>query len=521
MLLIDSFDRGAARNPVGTCFLAADESERLSYERVEALSHRIAAALAAEGVGVETRVGVLSPNAPMGFCCVLGALRLNASWVPLNARATAADLVPLLELTECEVLFYHPALLPLAEAVLGGCDSLRLAVAIEPGGRDGDPLLDEWMAPAGTRAPRPPYEPERTAIMFGTGGTTGRSKAVPISHRMAAAMNLAFAAHMPEPQPPTMAMAAPMTHAAGPICFPVFAEGGMVVVHDGVVPERLLASIERHRVSRLFLPPTAIYALLSAPGVRSYDFSSLRHFIYAAAPMSVEKLREALEVFGPVMAQTFGQAEAPMICTVMTPAEHAAAAADPALAPRLASAGRSSLVAEVAIMDDDGNLLGPGEIGEIVVRGDLVMAGYHGDPEQSAAVRRRGGWHGTSDVGRIDEAGYVYIVDRKRDMIISGGFNVWPSEVEQVIHTVEGVRDCAVIGLPDEKWGEAVTAVIELREDAGEIEAEVVKALCRERLGPVKTPKRVIYRELPRSPNGKVLKRALRDEYWTDPERSV
>jgi acyl-CoA synthetase (AMP-forming)/AMP-acid ligase II len=237
--------------------------------------------------------------------------------------------------------------------------------------------------------------------------------------------------------------------------------------------------------------------------------------------MAVDKLEEALDVFGPVMAQTFGQAEAPMICTVMTPAEHVAAAADPALRGRLASAGRSSLVAEVAIMDDDGNLLRPGEIGEIVVRGDLVMAGYHKDPEQSAAVSRPGGWHGTSDVGRIDEDGYVYIVDRKRDMIISGGFNVWPSEIEQVIHTIDGVRDCAVIGLPDEKWGEAVTAVIELREDAGEVEDDLVKALCRERLGPVKTPKQVIYRELPRSPNGKVLKRSLREEYWTGKERSV
>jgi len=521
VLLIDTFDRGVARNPEGTCFLTADESVRMSYTEVAALSHRVAAALAAHGVEAETRVGVLSPNAPIGFCCVLGALRLNASWVPLNAKATAADLVPLLELTDCEVLFYHPALLPLAEAVLEGCDTVRLAIAIEEGGRPGDPRLGEWMAPEGTTVPQPPHEPDRTAIMFGTGGTTGRSKAVPITHRMAEAMNLAFAGHMPEPQPPTMAMAAPMTHAAGPICFPVFAEGGTVVVHDGVVPDLLLGSIERHRVSRLFLPPTAIYALLSVPDVRSYDFSSLRHFIYAAAPMAVDKLEEALDVFGPVMTQTFGQAEAPMICTVMTPAEHVAAAADPALRNRLASAGRSSLVAEVAIMDDDGGLLGPGEVGEIVVRGSLVMAGYHKDPEQSQATRRPGGWHGTSDVGRIDEHGYVFIVDRKRDMIITGGFNVWPSEIEQVIHTVEGVRDCAVIGLPDEKWGEAVTAVVELREDAPEIEAEAVTALCRERLGPVKTPKQVIFRELPRSPNGKVLKRALRDEYWTDRARAV
>ena len=521
MLLIDSFDRGAARNADGTCFLSADESVRMTYAEVSALSHRIAAPLAAAGVEAESRVGVLSPNDPIGFVCVLGALRLNASWVPLNARAVAADLVPLLELTDCEVLFYHPALLPLAEEVLAECEGIRLAVCIGAGGRPGDPVLEEWMAPAGTTVPRPPHEPDRTAIMFGTGGTTGRSKAVPITHRMTEAMNLAFAAHMPEPEPPVMAMAAPMTHAAGPICFPVFAVGGTVVVHDGVNPKLLLESIGRHRVTRLFLPPTAIYALLAAPDVRDYDFSSLRHFIYAAAPMAVDKLLEALDVFGPVMTQTFGQAESPMICTVMTPAEHATAAADPALRGRLASAGRSSLVADVAIMDEAGNLLGPEAVGEIVVRGSLVMSGYHKDPEQSAATRRPGGWHGTSDVGRIDADGYVYIVDRMRDMIITGGFNVWPSEIEQVIHTIAGVEDCAVIGLPDEKWGESVTAVVELREDAGEIDPEATIALCRETLGPVKTPKRVIFRELPRSPNGKVLKRALRDEYWAGASRAV
>jgi acyl-CoA synthetase (AMP-forming)/AMP-acid ligase II len=273
-------------------------------------------------------------------------------------------------------------------------------------------------------------------------------------------------------------------------------------------------------VTRLFLPPTAIYALLAHPGVRDHDFSSLKHFIYAAAPMAVDKLREAMDVFGPVMTQTFGQAEAPMIATVMTPREHVEALQDDRKAARLASAGRPSLVAKVAILADDGRVLGPGQEGEICIRGALVMDGYHEDPEQSASTRRPGGWHGTSDVGRMDEDGFVYIIDRLRDMIITGGFNVWPSEIEQTIHTVPGVKDCAVIGLPDEKWGEAVTAVVELREGAHVDEAQII-ATCREALGVVKTPKIVVFRELPRSPVGKVLKRALRDEYWTQTGRSV
>ncbi|MTD44711.1 AMP-binding protein [Conexibacter sp. W3-3-2] len=512
MHLIDTFDRGVREAPDGDCFVMADGAGRMTYRQVEEASHRIAASLLAAGVGKGHRVGVLSPNAPMAFVCILGALRADASWVPLNTRAVAKDLVALLGLTGCELLFYHPSLVALTDEIRAELPQLHTAVCLDTGGRDGDPVLAEWMAAEGARVPRPPHDRDHPAVLFPTGGTTGRSKAVQLTHGMVELMNLAFAAHMPEPErPPVMAMAAPMTHAAGPICFPVFARAGTVVVHDGVDPQRLLESIARHRVTRLFLPPTAIYALLAHPGVRDHDYSSLRHFIYAAAPMSVSKLREAIEVFGPVMTQTFGQAEAPMILTVMSPQDHAdAVAAHP---ERLASAGRPSLVAEVAIMDDEGTLLPAGEVGEIVVRGSLVTPGYFEDPEQSAANHRPGGWHGTSDVGRVDEAGFVYLVDRKRDMIITGGFNVWPSEIEQTIHAMEGVADVAVIGLPDEVWGEAVTAVVQMKPGFDVLDVDAVRARCKARLGSVKAPKHVLFRELPRSPAGKVLKRALRDEY--------
>jgi acyl-CoA synthetase (AMP-forming)/AMP-acid ligase II len=519
-MLIDHFDRGVQLAPDAVCLQTQDDGVVLTYREVDALAHRIAAALAGAGVRAQDRVGVLSPNAPLAFCCILGALRLNAIWVPLNTRAVPKDLVGMLSLTGCDALFYDPSLTDLAESVLAGLPVQPLTIATRDGGRDGDPVLDAWMAPAGTTVPHADDDPESLALLFGTGGTTGRSKAVRMRHRMMETMNLAFAAHMPEDEPPVMAMAAPMTHAAGPICFPVFAQGGSVIVHDGVNPDLLLRSIEHHRVTRIFLPPTAIYALLAHPDVRSFDYSSLRHFIYAAAPMAVDKLREAMDVFGPVMTQTFGQAEAPMIVTFMGPREHAAAMADDAKAQRLASAGRPSLVATVAILDPEGNVLGPGEEGEICVRGSLVMDGYHENPEQTETTRRPRGWHGTSDVGRMDEDGYVYIIDRLRDMIITGGFNVWPSEIEQTIHTVPGVKDCAVIGLPDAKWGETVTAVVELRPDA-QVEADQVIAVCREALGVVKTPKTVIFRELPRSPVGKVLKRTLRDEYWSEAGRSV
>jgi len=300
----------------------------------------------------------------------------------------------------------------------------------------------------------------------------------------------------------------------------VIAEGGAVIVHDGVDSQRIFESIERNRVSRMFLPPTAIYTLLADPAVRDVDYRSLRYLTYAAAPMSADKLLESIEVFGPVMAQTFGQAEAPMICTYLSPAEHVEAAADPAKLSRLSSCGRQSLVATVQIMGTDGQLLGPGAHGEIVVRGDLVMSGYYRNPEASEATRRTGGWHSTGDIGYRDADGFVYLVDRQRDLIISGGFNIYPSEVERVVWSHPAVLDCAVIGVPDEKWGEAVTAVVELK--AGQaVEPQTLISLCKDALGSVQAPKSVIFRALPRSDNGKVLKRVLREEYWSGRARRI
>jgi acyl-CoA synthetase (AMP-forming)/AMP-acid ligase II len=517
MQMIEMFDRGVSLYPENTCFVLADGSQSWTFAETSAITHRIAAALTERGIGVGARIGVLSHNEPRAFMCILGGLRAGGCWLAMNARSSAQDLADLLELTGCDVLFYAGSMADHAMEIASKT-TVGMLVAIGPGGRPEDPELDDFMAPEGTTVGLPPYEPERVAMYMGTGGTTGKPKAVQMPHRAFNAMTLGLAVHMHEDAPPVQLLAAPMTHAAGGITFVVFGLGGTHVVHDGVNPKEIFESIERHKVTRLFLPPTAIYALLSHPDVRDHDYSSLRHFLYAAAPMSVDKLKEAMEVFGPCMCQCFGQSEVPMICTWFGPDEHAQALAD--RPDRLATCGRATVVASVAIMDDDGNVLPNNERGEIVVRSDLRMLGYLNDPVQTAETDRGDGWHGTSDIGYRDDDGYFYIVDRKRDMIISGGFNVFPSEIEQVIWSHPAVEDCAVIGVPDEKWGESVTAVVELK--AGEeVDGKELIALCRDRLGVVKTPKSVIFRDLPRSPVGKVLKRELRKEYWEDAGRSV
>jgi acyl-CoA synthetase (AMP-forming)/AMP-acid ligase II len=238
------------------------------------------------------------------------------------------------------------------------------------------------------------------------------------------------------------------------------------------------------------------------------DLTSLQCFWYGAAPMSATRLEEALRRIGPVMAQLFGQTEAPMMISTMSPRDHFHPDGTVATA-RLASAGRPAPLVTVSIMDESGNLLPTKEVGEIVVRGSLVMRGYHHDPE-ATAVASAHGWHHTGDIGYLDDDNLLFIVDRAKDMVITGGFNVYSTEVEQAIMRHPAVQDCAVIGLPDEKWGERLTAVVQVRAGATLDPAEV-KAFVKERIGSVKTPKQIeVWPDLPRSKVGKILKSDLK-----------
>jgi acyl-CoA synthetase (AMP-forming)/AMP-acid ligase II len=293
-----------------------------------------------------------------------------------------------------------------------------------------------------------------------------------------------------------------------------------VVVVTKPDPALLLGAIPKYRVTELFLPPTVIYRLLEIPDLgKKVDFSSLKYFMYGAAPMSVEKLKQAIQVIGPVMMGGYGQTEAPASIAYLPPDAHfegGRLASD----ERLSSVGRPNPLIRVEIMDDTNEILPPGGTGEICVRGDLVMKGYYKAPDKTAETIVDG-WLHTGDIGHLDAEGCLHITDRKKDMIISGGFNVYPSEVEQVIWSHPAVQDCAVIGVPDEKWGEAVKAVVEL--NAGQTAtAEELIALCKEKLGSVKAPKSVDFvATLPRSPVGKVLKKDLRAKYWQDTARKI
>ena len=257
--------------------------------------------------------------------------------------------------------------------------------------------------------------------------------------------------------------------------------------------------------------------LLGHPDLPAADLSALQCLWYGAAPMSATRLAEAITTLGPVLGQLFGQTEAPMMISTLAPKDHLRT--DGSIATeRLSSAGRPAPLVQVAIMDDDGRLLGPGQRGEIVVRGSLVMAGYYKDPEATAEAFRFG-WHHTGDIGYLDEQSYLFIVDRAKDMIITGGFNVYSAEVEQALLAHPAIQDCAVVGLPDGKWGERVTAVVQPHPGRTVTAAEV-RAFVKDRLGSVKAPKQVeVWPDLPRSKVGKVLKTDIKAALRSEPDR--
>jgi len=314
-------------------------------------------------------------------------------------------------------------------------------------------------------------------------------------------------------------VAAPISHAAGGSALIISAMGGTNVLLPGFEPVAVMEAIERHRVTHLFLPPTAVYRMLAHPDVRNHDYSSLRYLQYPSAPMAPEKIKEAMEVFGPVMTNGFGQSEAGTNITFFSPQDHVdiLKSGDER---RLTSVGRATLFNRVEIMDDEGNLLPPETPGEIVMRGDQLMVGYYKNPEESAKADAFG-WRHTGDIGFKDAEGWVFLVDRKRDMIITGGFNVFPAEVEKAVLAHPAVQECAVVGAPDDDWGELVTAVVELK-PGQDIEAAELLAFCRQRLSGVKSPKSIhFWPELPRTPVGKVLRRKVREHFWQGRSRAI
>jgi fatty-acyl-CoA synthase len=506
MQLIDYLDKGASLGAEAPCLTMAGRT--LSYGDVQRLSWRIARALDRAGISPGDKVAVLSGNDPVAFSCVFGISRAGAVWCPVNPRNEAAENRDLLDFFDCACLIFQAAFAPLVMKIRPDLPQLTTLVCLD-GDVPGALTFEQWLDGL-SPDPWQATPADDMVMLVGTGGTTGRPKGVMLTgHNIEAMSALTLMSYPFSPRPRYLALA-PLTHAAGVLCFPVMTLGGQIVIMAKPDLAEFLALAQSHRITHTFLPPTLIYMLLDKPGLAAADLSSLQCLWYGAAPMSASRLEEALEKIGPVMGQLFGQSEAPMMISTLAPADHFHADGSVAR-ERLSSAGRPTPLTLVAIMDDDGNLLGPGQRGEIVARGPLVMAGYYKNPQASAEAAQHG-WHHTGDIGYLDDDSYLFIVDRAKDMIITGGFNVYSAEIEQVLLSHPAVQDCAVIGLPDDKWGERVTAVLQLRSGQTVTPADV-RAFVKARLGSVKAPKQVeVWPDLPRSKVGKVLKTEVKSQ---------
>ena len=538
MRIVDYLDKGASLGPDAPCLTTDGES--MTYAAVRALSFRVASALAGCGVRPGDTVAILSANDPIAFSSVFGISRAGAVWCPINPRNEAAENRELLDLFDCSVLLFQAAFAPLVSRIRDDLPKVHTWVCLDAdasadvagaltwetfltgGGGDASPPIPP--APAGQDAAGGGGGPvvvegpdlpavDDLAMIVGTGGTTGRPKGVMLTGSNLETMTALTLMGYPFDGRPVYLALAPLTHAAGVLCFPILCLGGEIVIMRAPDVGGFLRLVERHHVTHTFLPPTLIYMVLGHEALDAADLSSLQCFWYGAAPMSVARLEEALRRIGPVMAQLFGQTEAPMMVSMMPPKDHFRADGSVAV-ERLSSAGRPSPLVTVAIMDPYGRLLEAGERGEIVVRSSLVMPGYYRNPAATAEASRFG-WHHTGDIGFLDGEGFLHIVDRAKDMIITGGFNVYSTEVEQALMQHPGVQDCAVIGLPDDRWGERIEAVVQVLPDRA-VEAPELIAFVKDRLGSVKAPKAIhIWSDLPRSKVGKVLKTEIKTQLST------
>ena len=515
---IDYFDKGADAFPDRDAIVAADGSYSCTFREAQEASHRIARAMWARGMTGQERVALFAPNDPRVLLCILGLLRSGGAWLPINPRNALEANIDYMNHVEAVWLFYHSSFAEELEEIRARVPSLRHFVNIDEGleafmdeGSEDDDV--DWADAYGN--------PDWLVGLFPTGGTTGAAKAVQVGFLSWGTMT-EMGARFWAPEGtdhPVCLTSAPLTHAAGVVALTTFNIGATQVVMPAFDAPSVLRNIERFGVTNMFLPPTALYQLLAEPDVREHDYSSLKTFLLVASPVAPEKLREAVEVFGPCLCQSYGQVESPMIMTWLDQATIAAAAAGDH-PERLASCGRPTYPVKLGIMDPDDVLLPRGEVGEIVCRSNLVNPGYYQNPEATAAMRGAN-WHHTGDVGYMDDEGYVYIVDRKKDMIITGGFNVYSAEVEAGVLELAEVRECAVIGIPHEKWGETVTAVVVLHDGASMTDEEII-AHAKARLGGVKAPKVVEFAdELPKTAAAKLDKKALRERYWEGAARKV
>lgn len=512
MRLIDHFDMWVEAAP--DRIFVHDGGRSVSYREAQTISCRIANALRRDGIGPAAKIAIYSRNSAEVCLAALGILRAGCVWTSFDNNAAPDDVAAALNRLDVDAIFYSGDYAETAETVRPACPGVAALIRLD--GPDG---LEAWLGDADDAFAEVPYDPDDLATIFSSGGTTGTPKGVMASHRnwdigLQATLN-----HTPH-DAPVDALLMPLTYVAGASALLYgMAKGTTFIIVHRFDPESLMRMIEEMKVTLMLMPPTVLNIMLTHPRVGDYDYSSLRAMIYGAGPTPPATVLKAMKAFGNVLITGFAQTETTAAVTVLDQADHAEALATGDM-KRLESCGRVLPQFELKTMDEDGNILPDGEAGEVVIRGESLMLGYYKNPEETALVSRNG-WHRTGDIGRKDADGYVYLLDRAKDMIISRGHKIFPWEIERVLYEHPAVQACAVVGAPDQTLGETARAVISLKPDHS-VEKQELRDFCMARLGMVKTPAGFdVWDELPTSRAGKVLRKEIRAKFWEGRERAI
>ncbi len=491
----------------------------ISFAQLDERSNRLANALLALGATKGDRIAVQSWNRPELIELECALYKAGLVKVALNARLSPAEVVETVTNAEPVIMIVGPGHLSSLAGIASQLTSVRKFIAIEQA-QEGFLDYEATLAGAANINPDVEMAPEDLAVLHYTSGSTGKLKAAmqTVGNRMASLRKVVMGRMRAQPGD-VLALSGPITHASGMFIQPFLFQGGTILLHERFDPEAFLAAIEKHKVTHSFVVPTMINMLVAHPRIKDFDLGSLRVLTYGSAPIAPSRIREAWHDLGPVLSQGYGAGETTGGLVALTTEDHRLAI-EQGQEELLTSCGRAFSEAQVKLVDDDGNEVKPGEIGEIVIQGPDVFAGYWREPELSAAALKNG-WLHTGDLARMDERGFLYIVDRKKEMIISGGFNVYPTEIEQVLYRHPAIYEACVIGVPDPVWGEAIKAVVVLREGHAATEAELIEH-CRTLLADFKKPRSVDFvGELPKNANGKLSRKDVKERYWAGQTRRV
>lgn len=519
MVITEVLDRAKRLYHKRTAFVCGDTT--ITYGEFYDRASRLGSALQGLGIDKGERVALLMLNCHRQIETYFATFGIGGVVVPINARFSPSEIPYIVNDSEARVLVVDDALLPLAEAIRPGLETVKHFVHAGDYGMPQYMLKYEELVAGAAPMPTPvAIEDNTLAGIFYTGGTTGTPKGAMLSHHNLMADTLHFLAYTRMSSKDVWLHAAPLFHIAACATMFVATECGIPqVIMKLFIPDVAMQMIERHKITITLLIPAMLNWMINHPDYGKYDLSSLRAIGYGASPMPLEVLRKAMQTLPCQFGQAYGMTEASPMLTFLGVDDHVLDG-PPEVVARLASAGQPSFGVEVRVVNEKGEDVKPGEVGEVIARGPNIMLGYWKRPEDTAEAIRDG-WYYSGDMATVDDEFYLYIVDRRKDMIISGGENIYSIEVENVLYKHPAILEATVIGVPDEKWGEAVKAVCVLKPGESATAEEII-AHCKQHLASYKAPKSVDFVEsLPKSGAGKILKREVREPYWRGHNRRV